>query len=115
MAKPDSSARPGDAARDTTMSSCSSELRAKNFLRLILKRLLIRWVGKRNEGKMERTKIESKVIASYSYDPGKEVLEVEWTNGKVYRYKDVTADVFGKFTAAESKGSFFLKNIVKGP
>lgn len=66
-----------------------------------------------------RTEIASKLLKSVGYDPATKVLEVEFLPkkgakaGAVYRYADVPPEEFAKFSAAESRGSYFLKNISK--
>jgi len=72
---------------------------------------------------MERTKVVSKKLASVGYDPAAKTLEVEiipWTKqgqptpkNVIYTYSPFTPERFAELMAAESLGSYFLKNIVK--
>lgn len=59
----------------------------------------------------ERTPVESSSIASIGYDPAARVLEVEFRNGGLYRYRDVPRELFAGFMAAASKGRFFIERI----
>jgi hypothetical protein len=45
------------------------------------------------------------------YDEGQEILEIEFTNGAVYRYFDVPAEVYGGLMAAESHGRYFQQHV----
>lgn len=56
------------------------------------------------------TKVDSSMIFQIGYDEDK-TLTVYFTNGRVYRFKDVPAEVLKEFLAAESKGKFFNSNI----
>lgn len=59
---------------------------------------------------MNRQPIASNLLKSFGYEDG--VLEVEFAkNGNIYRYAGVDQALFDKFQAADSKGSFFLKEI----
>ena len=53
----------------------------------------------------------SLVIATFSYDPGSQALDVDFVSGRRYRYQAVPADVAEAFRAAFSKGQFFNKHI----
>lgn len=50
-------------------------------------------------------------IKSIGFDSGEEILEVEFGNGGVYRYKNVTAGLHADLMAAPSKGKFLSANI----
>ena len=39
------------------------------------------------------------------------MLEVEFVTGSVYRYRNVEEDVYERFLAAPSKGTFFNEHI----
>ena len=60
---------------------------------------------------MFRELVSSSVIAAFGYDEEREVLEVEFASGAVYRYLNVSLDVFEDFRAARSKGRFFNEQI----
>lgn len=55
---------------------------------------------------MERVPVTSSNIASIGFDPDTQTLEVEFTNGDVYQYMGVPADVHEAFMASDSKGKF---------
>ena len=57
---------------------------------------------------MKHTELTSKMLKSYGYADG--VLEAQFHNGKIYSYP-VSPELHKAFTEAESKGSFFAKNI----
>jgi hypothetical protein len=60
---------------------------------------------------MYRESVSSSVIAAIGYDEGREVLEIEFISGIVYRYLRVSLDVSQDFLAARSKGKFFNEQI----
>jgi hypothetical protein len=64
---------------------------------------------------MERTKVESGLIASIGYDAATQTLEVEIITHRpknvVYTYSPFSPERYAEFMAAESKGKWFLKNI----
>ena len=66
---------------------------------------------------MERTAVTSKAFKSFAYDSQKQVLEVEFhprqADGPpvVYQYHGVPQTVIDEWMKAESRGSFFLKQI----
>ena len=60
---------------------------------------------------MLRDPVISSVIAAVGYDEDREVLEVEFASGAVYRYLNVSPDVFENFRFARSKGRFFNEQI----
>jgi hypothetical protein len=60
---------------------------------------------------MFREPVSSSVIAAIGYDEEREVLEVEFTSGTIYRYLRVSLDVYEDFLASRSKGTFFNERI----
>jgi lysyl-tRNA synthetase class 2 len=60
---------------------------------------------------MFREPVSSSMIAAVGYDEDREVLEVEFSSGTVYRYLRVSLAVFEAFLAARSKGRFFNERI----
>jgi hypothetical protein len=58
-----------------------------------------------------REPVASSMIASVGYDEECEVLEVEFASGAVYRYLGVSEEVFDRFLAARSKGTYFNRHI----
>lgn len=58
---------------------------------------------------IERFKVDSSTIKAVGYADG--VLVVEFNNGQIYSYPNVTPAEFEAFARAESKGSHFNKNI----
>jgi hypothetical protein len=64
---------------------------------------------------MDRIVVSSSNIMSAGYDLGSETLEIEFQNGAVYQYYNVSAHLYEQFQAAPSKGQFFnayIKNSV---
>ena len=60
---------------------------------------------------MEKVQVESGNIASIGYDPGSEVLEVEFLKGRVYQYYDVPEHVYEELMADSSHGSYLAAHI----
>jgi hypothetical protein len=60
---------------------------------------------------MRRKPIQSSAIASLGYDTKREMLEVEFRSGNVYRYLDVPEEVYQDLLQAKSKGRYFGENI----
>jgi hypothetical protein len=63
---------------------------------------------------MNRERVESSSIASIGYDPGGQVLEVEFRNGSVFQYRSVPADMYEEFKRAPSVGRHFNQHIRPG-
>jgi len=61
---------------------------------------------------MERTPVESKSVASVGYDAERFELEVEFRNGRVYRYEQVPIAAYRLLLQAPSIGEYINK-IVK--
>lgn len=53
----------------------------------------------------------SSVIESLGYDPGTQVLEVEFRTGRVYQYFGVPPTLYGLLRNAGSLGEFFNRTI----
>jgi hypothetical protein len=45
------------------------------------------------------------------YDEEQQILEIEFTNGAVYRYFDVPTQVYRGLMAAESHGRYFHQHV----
>jgi KTSC domain len=60
---------------------------------------------------MERRPVRSSNIASIGYDPEKEILEVEFLNGGVYRYTGILPEYHHAFVNADSPGRHFMAHI----
>jgi len=56
---------------------------------------------------MERKHISSSKIRGVGYDPKSEVLEVEFSDGRVVAYSGVSNEVHQRFMKAPSPVSFF--------
>lgn len=61
---------------------------------------------------MNRTSVSSSNLASIGYDAECLVLEVEFTNGRVYQYFDVPQGTYDELMSASSKGSY-MNSIIK--
>lgn len=62
---------------------------------------------------IKRKSVVSSNLLSEGYDPTSETLELEFKGGGVYRYSNVPAVIYDRFTKAQSKGNFvhsFIKN-----
>ena len=60
---------------------------------------------------MERKRINSSKIRSAGYDPKPQLLEIEFSDGKVVQYRGVSQEVHRQFMAAPSPVSFFEDKI----
>ena len=60
---------------------------------------------------MERKRISSSKIRGVGYDPRAQVLEIEFTDGRVMAYSGVSPEVHRRFMAAPSPVSFFEDKI----
>ena len=60
---------------------------------------------------MERKRVNSSKIRSAGYDPKSQLLEIEFSDGKVVQYRGVSPEVNRQFMAAPSPISFFEDKI----
>jgi hypothetical protein len=60
---------------------------------------------------MERKRMNSSKIRSVGYDPKSQVLEVEFSDGRVFAYSGVSQEVHRQFMAAPTAASFFEDKI----
>ena len=60
---------------------------------------------------MQRVAVDSSMLSSVGYDPSLSVLELEFTEGDVYRYFAVPRRIHRELLAAESLGRYFLAHI----
>lgn len=60
---------------------------------------------------MNRTPVTSKQLKSVGHDPGNNKMHVEFTNGSVYEYDDVSADAHSDLISAASVGQHFNLNV----
>jgi KTSC domain-containing protein len=56
-------------------------------------------------------RLSSSAIASVGYSKRRHMLEVEFANGRVYRYLRVTPSVYREFMSADSKARYYDRNI----
>jgi KTSC domain-containing protein len=60
---------------------------------------------------MERKRISSSKIRAAGYDPKAQLLEIEFSDGRVLQYRGVSPEVHRQFMAAPSPTSFFEDKI----
>jgi hypothetical protein len=60
---------------------------------------------------LKRLPVESTALATVGYSKRLHVLEIEFRNGAIYRYLDVTPDVYEELINAHSKARFYDQNI----
>lgn len=60
---------------------------------------------------MLRRVVDSTSFRSLGYDPQRNILEVEFTNGHVYQYLDVPRDLYDGLCRSSSKGRYFHTRI----
>ena len=51
--------------------------------------------------------VNSSDIAAWGYDPATFELQIQFTNGRIYSYLNVTAEEFEALTLSPSKGAAF--------
>lgn len=60
---------------------------------------------------MNRTPVTSSNVASVGYDEDSSTLEVEFNNGAVYQYFDVSQNVFQELIHADSVGGYLAAHV----
>ena len=60
---------------------------------------------------MERKRVNSSKIRSAGYDPKAQLLEIEFSDGRLVQYRGVSPEVHHQFMAAPSPTSFFEDKI----
>ena len=61
--------------------------------------------------RIKRMPVESSALASIGYSKKLRALEIEFRNGAIYRYLEVTPDVYQDLMNAGSKARFYDHNI----
>jgi hypothetical protein len=62
---------------------------------------------------MERKRINSSRIRSAGYDPKTQLLEIEFSDGRIMSYRGVSSEVHRQFMNAPSPVSFFEDKIAE--
>lgn len=70
-------------------------------------------LSERIEGTIINVEVKSSNIKYVSYDTISSNLDVTFNNNMVYRYYDVTWELFTKFRMSDSQGVFLNKEIKK--
>jgi len=60
---------------------------------------------------VERKRVSSSKIRSAGYDPKAQLLEIEFSDGKILAFRGVSPEVHRQFMAAPSPTSFFEDKI----
>lgn len=60
---------------------------------------------------MERKRLNASNIRSAGYDARNRVLEVEFSNGGIYQYSEVSEEIHRRLMNAPSPGSYFKDSI----
>lgn len=60
---------------------------------------------------MHREPVRSEAMRSIGYDPRMRMLEIEFTSGEVYRYRDVPLELYLDLMQAASHGEFFAHRV----
>jgi hypothetical protein len=63
--------------------------------------------------RIPRQSVQSSAIAKVGYSKRRHILEIEFVNGAVYRYFDITLSVHRDLMSAESKARFYDSKIRK--
>jgi len=58
-----------------------------------------------------RDSVDSKAISSVAYSRWRHILEIEFSNGAVYRYPQVAPSVYRDLMASDSKARYYDANI----
>jgi hypothetical protein len=58
-----------------------------------------------------RQPVESSVLATVGYSKRRHILEIEFSNGAIYRYVDVAPSVYRDLISSESKARYYDTNI----
>ena len=58
---------------------------------------------------MERTPVTSSSLCSVGYDTESSTLEIEFNNGRLYRYSGVPAEEHQGLMSASSQGTYFKR------
>lgn len=61
---------------------------------------------------MERQRVSSSNIRSIGYDNSTSTLEIEFINGRIYQYYNVSERVYSSLMSASSHGQYLVANIV---
>jgi hypothetical protein len=64
---------------------------------------------------IERIEVESSQIKSVGHDVSEERLYIEFKSGSLYRYSNVTQQIFDSLMDSESKGKYFHRVIRAEP
>jgi hypothetical protein len=60
---------------------------------------------------MNRIPVSSSNVATVGYDSKTQTLEIEFNNGGVYQYFDVSQEIYEALISADSVGKFLNANI----
>lgn len=60
---------------------------------------------------IEMKEVKSSSIARVGYDPLEKTLQVQFSSGKSYTYKDVPRETFDGLRSAKSIGTYFAQHI----
>jgi hypothetical protein len=60
---------------------------------------------------MQRTPLKSRAVISAGYDAARRELEIEFHNGRIYRYREVPEGVYQFLLRTESKGGYVNRMI----
>lgn len=60
---------------------------------------------------MRREPVESDALRSVGYDYDRQILEIEFAGGTVYRYFEVPEELYAGLMTAASHGEFFSEHI----
>jgi hypothetical protein len=56
-------------------------------------------------------RVNSTLLAKVTYEAGQSTLQLEFCNGAIYRYLAVPADIYHQLLSADSKGTYFNRQI----
>lgn len=60
---------------------------------------------------IEMTPVSSSNVSGFGYDSSNKTLAVQFSSGSTYHYSNVPEEVYVAFREADSKGSFFAREV----
>lgn len=65
----------------------------------------------KDDDNIKRQKVESSLFKSIGYNKLENLLQVEFNNGDVYNYFEITEEMYNNLLKATSVGKYYLANI----
>jgi KTSC domain len=62
---------------------------------------------------MERKRVNSSKLRAVGYDPKAQLLEIEFSDGRINAYQDISAEVHRRLMAAPNPATFYEDSIAE--